>query len=62
MAYGLSTHALDENGPAGPVAEAVPTRSSERLWRALSEATRLEVVEQALRAATDGIDGYPLAL
>ena len=62
MAYGLSTRAFIEDGPARPLAEAETARSSERTWRALSHATRLEVVEQALRAANDSIDGYPLAL
>jgi hypothetical protein len=61
MAYGLSTRALIEDGPVGQV-KAEPIRSSARFWHSLSEARRLEVVEQALRAANDRIDGYPLAL
>jgi hypothetical protein len=28
----------------------------------MSEACRLELIEQALRAANDRIDGYPIAL
>jgi len=44
------------------VARAEIVRSTARSWRALSEACRLEVIEQALHAANDRIDGYPLAL
>lgn len=62
MAYGLSTRAFIENGPMEQVAKADSTRSTARSWRVLSEACRIEVIEQALRAANDRIDGYPLAL
>ena len=62
MAYGLSTRAFIEDGPVEQVAKAEATRSTARSWRALSEASRLEVIEQALRAANDRIDPYPLAL
>jgi hypothetical protein len=62
MAYGLSTRAPTEDGPVGQVASVDITRSTSPGWRALSEACRLEVVEQALRAANDRIDGYPIAL
>jgi hypothetical protein len=62
MAYGLSTRAFIEEGPAEQVAKAESIRSTARSWHALTEACRLEVVEQALRAANDRIDGYPLAL
>ena len=62
MAYGLSTRAFIEDGPVEQVAKAETTRSTARSWRALSEACRLEIVEQALNAANDRIDGYPLAL
>jgi hypothetical protein len=62
MAYGLSTRAFIEDGPVEQVAKAQSTRSSARSWHALSEACRLAIVEQALRAANDRIDGYPLAL
>ena len=62
MAYGLSTRAFIEDGPAEQVARADTLRSTARSWRALSEASRLQVIEQALRAANDRIDGYPVAL
>lgn len=62
MAYGLSTGAFIENGAAEQVAIAESIRSTARSWRDLTEACRLEVIEQALRAANDRIDGYPLAL
>jgi hypothetical protein len=62
MAYGLSTGAFIEDGPAEQVAKAESTRSTARSWQALTEACRMEIVEQALRAANDRIDGYPLAL
>jgi hypothetical protein len=62
MAYGLSTRAFVEDGPVEQVAKAEAIRSTARSWRALSEANRLEVIEQALRAANDRIDEYPIAL
>ena len=62
MAYGLSTRAFIEDGPVEQVAKSEENRSTARSWRALSEACRLEVIEQALRAANDRIDGYPIAL
>jgi len=62
MAYGLSTRAFIEDGPVEQVARADSIRSTARSWRALNEACRLEVIEQALRAANDRIDGYPIAL
>ena len=62
MAYGLSTRAFVENGPVEQVAKAESPRTTARSWRALSEACRLEVIEQAMRAANDRIDGYPIAL
>jgi len=62
MAYGLSTRAFIEDGPVEQVAKAKTIRSTARTWRALSDASRLEVIEQALRAANDRIDGYPIAL
>ena len=62
MAYGLSTRAFIENGPVEQVAKAEAARSTARSWQALSDASRLEVIEQALRAANDRIDGYPIAL
>ena len=62
MAYGLGTRAFIEEGPVEQVAKAESIRSTARSWHALTEACRLEVVEQALRAANDRIDGYPLAL
>ena len=62
MTYGLSTRAFIEDGPVEQVARADSIRSTARSWRALNEACRLEVIEQALRAANDRIDGYPIAL
>ena len=62
MAYGLSTRAFIEDGPVEQVAKADSIRSRARSWQALSDACRLEIIEQALRAANDRIDGYPLAL
>ncbi len=61
MAYGLSTRAFSENGPAEQ-AMAKSARTPLRSWQALNEASRLELIEQALAAANDRIDGYPLAL
>jgi hypothetical protein len=62
MAYGLSTRAFIENGPVEQVAKAEMLRTTARSWRALSEACRLEIVERAVRAANDRIDGFPVAL
>ena len=62
MAYGLSTRAFIEDGPVEQVAKAEAIRSTARTWRALNEANRLAIIEQALRAANDRIDGYPIAL
>jgi hypothetical protein len=62
MAYGLSTRAFIEDGPVEQVAKAEAKRTTARSWHALSEASRLAVIEQALRAANDRIDAYPFAL
>jgi hypothetical protein len=62
MAYGLSTRAFVEDGPVEQVAKVEAIRSTARSWRALNDAGRLEIIEQALRAANDRIDGYPIAL
>ena len=62
MAYGLSTRAFIEDGAIEQVAKTESGSSPSRAWRALSEACKLEVIEQALRAANDRIDGYPMAL
>jgi hypothetical protein len=62
MAYGLSTRAFIEDGPVEQVARAGTMRSTARSWRALNEAGRLAIIEQALRPANDRIDGYPIAL
>ena len=62
MAYGLSTRAFIEDGPVAQVAKLEAGRSTARSWRALSEACRLAMIEQALRPANDRIDGYPIAL
>jgi hypothetical protein len=62
MAYGHSTRAFVEDGPIEQVAKADAMRSTARSWRVLDQACRMEIVEQALRAANDRLDGYPLAL
>jgi len=62
MAYGLSTRAFIENGPVEQVTRAEAIRSTARSWRALNDACRLAIVEQAVRAANDRIDSYPIAL
>lgn len=62
MAYGLRTRARIEYRPAAQVEKADASALSERSWLDLSEACRFQVIEQALRAANDRIDGYPIAL
>ena len=62
MAYGLVTRASANDGPVEKATLAESIRSTARSWSVLNEASRLEVIEQALRAANDLIDGYPLAL
>jgi hypothetical protein len=62
MAYGLSTRVFIEDGPVEQVSKVEAGRSTARSWRALNEASRLQVIEQALRAANDRIDAYPIAL
>ncbi len=62
MAYGLRTRALIEDGPVDEPAKAPTEDFAGRSWQRLSEASRLELIEQALRVANDRIDGYPLAL
>jgi hypothetical protein len=62
MTYGLSTRAFIEDGPVQQVAKTNSIRSTARSWRVMSAACRLELIEQALRAANDRIDGYPIAL
>jgi hypothetical protein len=62
MAYGLSTRAFIEDGPVEQVARANALHSTARSWQTLNDSCRLAVIEQALRAANDRIDGYPIAL
>jgi len=62
MAYRLSTRAFIEDGPVEQVAKLDALRTTARSWRALGEASRLALVEQAVRAANDRIDEFPLAL
>ena len=62
MAYGLSPRAFIEDGLVEQVVKLESMRSNARSWRALNDASRLEAIEQALRAANDRIDGYPIAL
>ena len=58
MTYGLSTRLPSENGHESTAAHANPMKA----WRALDEARRFALIERALNAANDRIDGYPLAL
>jgi hypothetical protein len=62
MAYGLSTRAFTEDASSEHAADGGSSRSPIRSWRVLSEACRLEIVEQALLAANDRLGGYPIAL
>jgi hypothetical protein len=62
MAYGLSTRAFIEDGPAEQVAKADSRRTTARAWRVLDDARRLALVERALCPANDCIDSFPLAL
>jgi len=62
MAYGLSTRLFVEDGPVIQVAQAQVLRSTARSWRALDEAHRIALVEQAMNPANDCIDAYPFAL
>jgi hypothetical protein len=62
MTYGLSTRAFIEDGPAAQVVQAEALRSTARAWRALDEAHRIELIDNALRVANDRIDAFPLAL
>jgi hypothetical protein len=65
MAYGLdlglfagSATALgSENSPAAPA-----LKSASRAWHILDEDRRLALVEKALAAGNDNLDGYPVAL
>ena len=62
MAYGHSIRAFIENGPVEQVARVSSLRSTARAWRALDEARRLELVEQAMQPANDCHDDFSLAL
>lgn len=62
MTYGLGTRAFNEDSAIAPLSEVQPSRSPIRSWRTLSEGCRLELIERALRAANDRIDGFPIAL
>ena len=62
MAYGHSISAFIENGPVEQVARISELRSTARAWRALDEARRLRLVEQALQPANDCHDDFSLAL
>jgi hypothetical protein len=62
MAYGHRIRAFIENGPVEQVAKADAQRSTARAWRTLDQARRLRLVECALGAANDRIDGFPIAL
>ncbi len=58
MTYGLGTRARIESGSVGKA----DGSGVERSWSGLSEEARLALVEQAVRAANDRFDAYPLAL
>ena len=62
MAYGHSTRTFIEHGPVEQVAKADARRSTARAWRTLDQARRLRLVECALNAANDRIDGFPITL
>jgi hypothetical protein len=62
MAYGHSTAAFIENGPAEQLARAEAARSTARSWRALDNACRLAIVERALSPANDRVDAFSIAL
>jgi hypothetical protein len=62
MAYGLSTRAFIEDGPADLLARAGAQRSTARAWRVLDEGRRLALIERALKPANDCFDSFPLAL
>lgn len=62
MAYGHSIRAFIENGPVEQVARVSALRSTARAWRALDEARRLELVQQALQPANDCHDDFSMAL
>jgi hypothetical protein len=62
MAYGHSIRAFIENGPVEQISRISSLRSTARAWRALDEARRLELVEQALQPANDCHDDFSLAL
>ena len=59
MTYGLGIRVPIDDATPG---ESSRARSPVRGWRRLGEATRLELIEQALLTANDRVDGYPLAL
>ena len=62
MAYGLSARLFVENGPTIQATQAQASRSTARSWRALDEAHRIALVEQAMNPANDCIDAFPFAL
>jgi hypothetical protein len=64
MAYGLNPRLFIENGPTLRAAQAHALSSSDayRAWRGLDAERRLAVVEQALRAPANDLDGFPIAL
>lgn len=62
MAYGHSIRAIIEDGTGVRVARIGMLRSTARAWRALDEARRLELVEQALQPANDCGDDFQLGL
>jgi hypothetical protein len=62
MSYGHTDRAFVENGPVEQVAKVDAVRTTARSWHVLDEARRLELIELALGAANDRLDGYPLAI
>lgn len=63
MAYGLSTRAPASSAVVErALARANGTWGGYQAWRQLDPDHRLELIEQALNPANDGIDDFPLAL
>jgi hypothetical protein len=62
MTYGLSTRVFIEDGPAAQALQVQVGHSTARSWRALDPELRLALVQQALTAANDRTDAFPIAV
>lgn len=62
MAYGLSTRAFIEDGPADRADQLRRSRTTARSWTILDRDRRLALIECALGSANHRSDGFPLAL